>query len=119
MARPVDPKVEKWLQAAERGDLAAVVDFLESGIDVNAGNAINTTALMRAVRGGHLGVIRVLLDRGASLGPQNTLGHTAVTVALIRSRAGGLTIRSPSPTRSRWRCFWRPGGGSGSGKPSC
>ena len=50
-ARPVDPKVEKWLQAAERGDLAAVVDFLESGIDVNAGNAINTTVLMRAVRG--------------------------------------------------------------------
>jgi len=97
MARPVDPKVEKWLQAAERGDLAAVVDFLESGIDVNAGNAINTTALMRAVRGGHLGVIRVLLDRGASLSPQNTLGHTAVTVALIRSRRWGAYYKNSEP----------------------
>jgi ankyrin repeat protein len=97
MARPVDTKVERWMQAAERGDLAAVIDFLDSGMDVNAGDAINTTALMRAVRGGHLGVIRVLLDRGASLSPQNTLGHTAVTVALIYSRRWAGYYECPAP----------------------
>ena len=46
MARPENSKVEEWLQAAQRGDLAAVVEFLDSGMDVNAGDAINTTALM-------------------------------------------------------------------------
>jgi ankyrin repeat protein len=97
MSRSEDPNVEKWLQAAERGDLAAVIDFLDSGIDINAGDAINTTALMRAVRGGHLGVIRVLLDRGASLSPQNTLGRTALTVALIRSRRWEGYYNPPAP----------------------
>ena len=86
MARPENSKVEEWLQAAQRGDLATVVEFLDSGMDVNAGDAINTTALMMAVWGGHPGVIRVLLDRGASLSPQNSLGHTAVTIALRRSQ---------------------------------
>lgn len=85
MSRHIDFKVEKWLQAAERGDLAAVNDFLDSGIDVNAGNSIGKTALMRATWGGHVGVIRVLLDRGASLTLQNSFGHTALTIALSRS----------------------------------
>lgn len=80
-----DPKIEKWLQAAERGDLGAVIDFLDSGIDVNAGNPIGATALMRATCGGHVEVIRVLLDRGASLTLQNSFGHTAVTIAVSRS----------------------------------
>jgi hypothetical protein len=68
------------------GDLATVVEFLDSGMDVNAGDAINTTALMMSVWGGHPSAIRVLLDRGASLSPQNSLGHTAVTIALRRSQ---------------------------------
>src|SRR6516165_11985513 len=86
MSRPENSKVEEWLQAAQRGDLATVVEFLDLGMDVNAGDTINTTALMMAVWGGHPGVIRVLLDRGASLSPQNSLGHTAVTIALRRSQ---------------------------------
>src|SRR4051795_6274946 len=93
MGQPQDPKIRKWMQAAERGDLGAVIAFLETGIDINAGDPINTTALMRAVRGGHVGLIGVLLDRGASLSPRNTLGYTALTVALIRSRS--------------WRAVWR------------
>lgn len=82
-----DPEHTEWLQAAERGDTAAVIKFLESGMDVDAGDSINCTALMRAVRGGHVELIRVLLDHGASLSPRNTLGNTALTDAVLRSRS--------------------------------
>jgi ankyrin repeat protein len=77
--------VAEWLQAAERGDVEAVKKFLESGIDINIGNSINITALMQAVGGGHVELIRLLLDRGASLSPRTSFGHTALTIALVRS----------------------------------
>src|SRR5262245_77978 len=82
-----DPWIDDWLEAAERGDLALIVELLQSGIDVNAGNSINTTALMRAVSGGQVEVVRALLEHGADLCRENTLCHTALTCAVICSRS--------------------------------
>jgi hypothetical protein len=86
MDPPRTARIEKWLLAAERGDIGAVIDFLESGMDVNAVGPANSTALMRAVCGGHVELIRMLLDRGAFLSPRNTLGDSALSIALILSR---------------------------------
>jgi len=77
--------VRQLLDAAGRGDTALVVELLKAGLDVNSGDSIGTTALMRAVRGCHLETIRALLDLGADLSPENSLGYTATTVAVINA----------------------------------
>jgi uncharacterized protein len=93
-----DPVFREWLEAAERGDTAFVVDQLRRGMDVNAGrDGINMTALMMAVRGCQPEMIRLLLDRGADLGPENSLGYTAMTYAVISSRSWGDYWHVPRP----------------------
>jgi ankyrin repeat protein len=79
---------QDWLEAAERGDTASLADHLDRGMSVDAGCAYtNTTALMMAVRGCQGDAIRFLLDRGADLDVENSLGYTALTCALILSRS--------------------------------
>jgi len=80
-----DPPVEELLAAAGRGDTSRVVELIDSGVDVNSGNIINETALMRAVACGHVDLIRELLDRGADLDVKNTKCYTALTYAVILS----------------------------------
>jgi uncharacterized protein len=93
-----DPVFEEWLEAAERGDAAALVALLDRGMNVNARDAItNTTALMRAVGGCQTETIRLLLDRGADPNAENSLGFTAVTCAVINSRSWGDYWRIPQP----------------------
>ena len=50
-----DLLIGEWFKAAQRGDTAFVVNHLNHGMDVNAGDPINSTALMMAVWGGHKG----------------------------------------------------------------
>jgi ankyrin repeat protein len=85
-----DLAFREWLEAAERGDTASVVDHLHRGMNVNAGQVMtNTTALMMAVRGCQTDMIRLLLDHGAGLSLENSLGYTAMTYAVISSRSCG------------------------------
>lgn len=81
----LDPTVENLIQAVGRGDVRAVIGFLDAGVDVNLADEISATALMYAVHYGHIDVMRVFLERGASLSPQSSVGHSALTVALIRA----------------------------------
>lgn len=92
----LDPEVERWLEAAERGDTAAVLDFLGRGMDVNAGRS-GHTALLRAVSGRQTEMIRLLLEHGADLKPVNSSEFTAVTCALIGSRSWGDYWHVPDP----------------------
>ncbi len=82
----ISPLNRKWFQATEQGDVAGASELLKQGAVVNARDSIGTTGLMLAVRNGRLEMIQWLLDHGAVLGPENSLGHSAMTVALIGSR---------------------------------
>jgi uncharacterized protein len=85
MLRPFDPLVEELLEAAGRGDTTRVIELLDSGVDVNSGNPINTTVLMRAVFSGQGDLMRELLNRGADWNVENSKHHTALTCAVILS----------------------------------
>ncbi len=103
MGEILEPKMmlEKWLDAAERGDTAFVVEQLQRGMDVNAGHRLtNTTALIKAVWGCQIDMIRLLLDHGADLSLEDSYGFTALTTAVIRSRSWpGDYWRIPEPDR--------------------
>ncbi len=84
---PPDPVYVEWLEAVKRGDVAIVADRLRRGMDVNAGgDGSNVTALMWAVRLGHTEIVRLLLEHGADLNPDDGCGRTAMTYAVISSR---------------------------------
>jgi ankyrin repeat protein len=105
-----DPAVRQYLNAAGRGDLAAVEALLAKGADVNAKDAFGMTALEAASETGHLDVVQALIDRGADVNAKDNggltaliraslLGHLDVVQALIAKGAdvnakttiGGLT----------------------------
>lgn len=91
-------KIDRWLDAAEAGDTAAILYDLSRGMDVNAGcEYTNTTALMRAVRGGQIEMMQLLLERGANLSPENSLGYTAITYAVLGSRTWDGCWNNPDP----------------------
>ncbi len=92
-----DPMIERWLAAAEAGDLQALKDLLKQGVDINAGNSINTTALMKATRGKHLELIDFLLDQGADLNPVDCYGFTVMTHAVIASKSWNGCFLNPDP----------------------
>lgn len=94
-----DPVIREWLVAAYQGDLTRLLEGLDSGIDINTPCANGSTALMLAARAGRVDVVRLLLDRGADLSPQNSLCETALTMALIRSRTwdGYWIVDRPDP----------------------
>lgn len=83
--RNPDPLIDEWLDAAGRGDAALVVDYLNRRMHINAVNESNTTALMLAVKGGHVALVRVLLDHGADRCLKDSLGYAALTYAIMRS----------------------------------
>ena len=64
--------------AAYRGDVRAVRDYLDNGLDVARGNEVGYTVLMAAARGGNLEILRLLLARGAKAGQADHRGYTAL-----------------------------------------
>jgi outer membrane protein assembly factor BamB len=59
------PPDDDLLDAAAAADVAAVRRALDAGADPNAENRYGRTALSLAAGGGHLEVVRLLLERGA------------------------------------------------------
>ncbi len=65
-AESLPSAAERLLAASWKGDLATVEAILESGVHPDSGATdAGWTPLMAAVRGGHEGVVRVLLENGA------------------------------------------------------
>ncbi|MCI0395918.1 MAG: ankyrin repeat domain-containing protein [Chloroflexi bacterium] len=58
---------QRLFEAASAGDLAAVSAALAEGAELEAKDVVDMTALTIATRGGHLPVIRFLLDQGAQV----------------------------------------------------
>ncbi|AMV37802.1 ankyrin repeat domain-containing protein [Planctomyces sp. SH-PL62] len=78
----------RWIEAARRGDVAAVAAFIDQGMDVDAGSASGITALMQAVGWGQFDVVRLLLDRGADPNLTDAQGYSATTCAIAAPRNG-------------------------------
>jgi len=87
-------KLDAWFKAVELGNTEFVIEQLQCGMNVDVErNRTRTTALMVAVRNCQVEMVRLLLEYGANLSLENTLGHTAMTYAVIFSRT--------------WECYWR------------
>src|SRR5262249_52855122 len=85
-ARADDPG-EALRAAARRGDLAAVRAALDAGTSVDAANAQGVTALAYAAEIGRLDIVRLLVERGASLQARDRFfGSSALQVALLYKR---------------------------------
>ena len=72
--------------AAHSGDAHAVAAWLDEGGGVDAGCAErdSTTLLLEAASGGHKAMVRMLLQRGASVNLQDSLGSTALMIAAAK-----------------------------------
>ncbi|XP_015589451.1 ankyrin-3 isoform X7 [Cephus cinctus] len=72
-----------FLRAARAGQLEKVLEYLESGVDINASNANGLNALHLAAKDGHLEIVRELLSRGAIVDAATKKGNTALHIASL------------------------------------
>jgi ankyrin repeat protein len=71
------------LDAAERGDRAAVARLLTKGANPNTPGPDGTTAIMYAAANGDVELVRALIKGGANVKPTNQFGTSALTEAAI------------------------------------
>jgi hypothetical protein len=88
--------------AAEQADARILASLLAGkfegrGAPVDAADAGGRTALMRAARRGHEGVVRLLLARGARQELQDRDGNTALLDAAVTNHAGVVELLSAAP----------------------
>ena len=89
--------------AANKGDAHAVAAWLDEGggVDARCAERIGDTLLMSAAYGGQEAMVRMLLQRGASVNLQNSFGgtalmfaaskgHTTIVQALLDAKADAL-----------------------------
>ena len=71
--------------AAEKGDTQAVVAWLDEGggVDARCKELFGGTLLMKAAEEGQAAMVRVLLQRGASVNQQDNYGGTALMAAAL------------------------------------
>jgi ankyrin repeat protein len=70
-----------FIEHANVGDLAAVQQRLDEGVDIDQKDKAGGTALMEASLHGHGDVVRLLAERGAAMEPENRSGDTALCFA--------------------------------------
>lgn len=69
------------VKAAEAGDTAAVLGYLERGESVESRDEKGKTALIAASQHGHTALVKLLLDKGAAVNAGTTRGSTALYYA--------------------------------------
>jgi hypothetical protein len=88
---PISPPAT-LVDAAERGDLAALSAMLGAGADPNGTDDNGRTALMAAAGAGHLDAVFALLDAGADLTTRDNARRAARDYALARYDEAGQSI---------------------------
>lgn len=73
---------ERLLDAALRGDIDMVRQFLVDGADINHEDNDGNTVLSLASQNGHLAVVEHLMANGADANRENEMGKTALVLAL-------------------------------------
>ena len=89
---PTDPvKAEAFSAAVRKGDLAAVKQLLDSGVDVNTKFRYDATAISFASDRGYAEIVKLLIERGADVNVKDTFYNaTPLTWA-----AGPAQARTP------------------------
>jgi ankyrin repeat protein len=72
---------DKAARLIKRGNLAALRDALDSGLDPNLSNRFSWTLLMMAALAGNVGIGRLLMAKGADVQSANDGGETALSLA--------------------------------------
>jgi ankyrin repeat protein len=77
---------ERMFESAEEGDAQAVAAWLDGGggVDARCAEHYGATLLIVAASGGHEAMVRMLLQRGASVNLQSPNGFTALMAAALR-----------------------------------
>ena len=70
-----------WFEAAKRGDLPAISEWLKKGVKVDARDEWDDTALTWAASGGHTDVCRLLIEKGAAVNVRQYEGATPLILA--------------------------------------
>jgi ankyrin repeat protein len=86
MPEPFTPITDALITDAQRGELPAIVTYLESGGDINGRSASGSTLLIEAARVGQGGVVTLLLSEGARVTPTDSTGATALHLAAKNGR---------------------------------
>jgi ankyrin repeat protein len=75
---------DQLLQAADKGNVAAVQQLLGQGANIEARQEVSGgTALIRASMMGYIAVVRLLLAKGANIEARDKNGDTALTLAAM------------------------------------
>ncbi|WP_152404189.1 ankyrin repeat domain-containing protein [Paenibacillus cellulositrophicus] len=80
---------QQFIQAAEAGDLEAVQNLLQDGIDINAQDERGRTAVMAATYNHQTEMVRLLISKGADI---NIRDHLLNNVFLYAGAEGMLDI---------------------------
>lgn len=70
--------IAELISAAEKGNVARVVQILDKGVDINATDICGRRAISYAAESGKKSVLQVLIDRKADLNLADTNGETAL-----------------------------------------
>ena len=80
------------IDAAEAGDAALTTQLLDSGADVNAGDADRRTALHGAAEEGHLEVVELLVAHGGNVNARDKWGTQPLDAATKNQRNSVMTF---------------------------
>ncbi|XP_069685687.1 ankyrin-3-like isoform X5 [Periplaneta americana] len=80
--KQTDPNTA-FLRAARAGQQEKVIEYLDSGVDINTANANGLNALHLAAKDGHLEIVTDLLKRGATVDAATKKGNTALHIASL------------------------------------
>lgn len=78
---------EAMINAAKNGDQKKIAILIaEGGVDLEAKDDQDRTALMRAAEKGYVEIVRILLDAGARVDTKDTFGWTALFIATDKNQ---------------------------------
>jgi ankyrin repeat protein len=89
---PDEEDVKAIIEAAETGNLEEVRRLVQQDRGLMDAASTTDTPLTAAALGGHVGVIRYLLEEGAQLGLRDPDGWTALDVACFRGHLGAVCV---------------------------